>query len=184
MHFLRDSFTNPHEFAQAEHNYRQGQSELAALQGEERIQLLGHLGSLARQLNRFEEAESHFHEAIGLAQIFQRQRLEVANRIRLGVTYQYAGHPQAAEACFQEALEQISTQPQTEYYRDFVLQHMGKLLVEQGFWQEALPFFETALILRQQKRDAELIASTEQALAQLATLLSQGETEDDPYGTF
>lgn len=186
MHFLRDSLSRPEDLAQASIHYQQGLQALQNLSGEERIGVLGQLGGLARRLGHFEQAGQLFQEAIALAAHFGRPRLEVLNRIRLAVTQQYAGLPEAAEKLLLEALEQISTTPQAEIYRDFVFYHLGKLYAEAGQLQQALKLFETALILRQQKRNSELIESTEMAIAVARHWLDMTEQArgDDPYAPY
>ena len=186
MHFLRDSLSSPEDLARASIHFQQGLQALQVLQGEERIRVLGQLGSLARQLGHFEQASQLFQEAIALATRFGRPRLEVLNRIRLAVNQQYAGLPEAAEKLLLEVLEQVSTTPQAESYRDFVFYHLGKLYAEAGQLHQALKLFETALILRQQKRDTDLIENTEVAIAVARHWLEMLEKAqgDDPYAPY
>jgi len=138
------------------------------------LKLLGELGEHARILGELEASQHYLERALDLAREYQDSGRIVANLIRLGTTLQYLNQHTEAEALMREALT-LTDQPATCHYHDFALQHLGKLLVETGAYKAARTQFEQALILRKQKGDPGLIASTEQALAALATLQEQSQ---------
>lgn len=159
--------------------YLEVQAILSATSGEERLRLLGQAGNLARQLGLHHEAGGYFQRAVESAQEQGRPRFEVANRIRLGINFFELKDYAAAEEQYRETLEQISTTPETESYRDFVLYQIGRLLIEQGLLDEAREVFEAVLILRQQKGDSELIASAREALLAIEEM-----RQEDEFGTY
>jgi tetratricopeptide (TPR) repeat protein len=69
-----------------------------------------------------------------------------------------------AERLLREAL----TAPDPDY-EHFVLQHLGKTLLDQGRPGEAAAYLERALELRQATGDTELIRSTQSALERART---------------
>jgi len=113
-------------------------------------------------------------EAVTLARTLGDRRREAANLIRLATARQYGGQHAEAEAIFREALALTETGDAADY-EDFALQHLGKCLVETGRVAEAMLCFDRALVLRWMKADAELIASTEQALHATSALSVPGD---------
>jgi hypothetical protein len=99
--------------------------------------------------------------------------LEIANLIRLATAIQYAGRHAEARAMFELALRRCE-RGIASAYEDFALQHLGKLLVEQGHVARGLPLLERGLLLRRRKGDAALIASIDRALAGARTLFPEG----------
>lgn len=159
--------------------FQEVQAILPATAGEERLRLLGQAGNLARQLGAFQEARDYFQRAVDAAQAQGRPRFEVPNRIRLGIACFEAQDYVAAEGHYRAALEQISVTPEVEDYRDFVLFQVGRLLVEQGLLDEARQTFESVLILRQQKGNAELMASAREALLAVRELQDEASEAAD-----
>ncbi len=140
------------------------QRATAAGDAAERLRLLGSLGETYYLLGEHQEAFPLLEEALALARSLQDRRREVANLLRLATAQQYAGSHSQAERLFRQALDLADTSHQTEYI-DFIWQHLGKCLMEQGRVDEAIGCFEEALARRQRKGDADLLASTERALA-------------------
>jgi len=159
--------------------YQEIRAILSATSGDERLRLLGQAGVLAQQLGKYQEAVAYLERAIESAQEQMRYRFEVANLIRLGIVFFEMKNYQAAEEVYKWALERISTRPETESYRDFALYHIGRLLIEQGLLHEAEQVFNAVLIMRQQKGDADLIASAREALQ----ALKQMKQDNNEYGT-
>lgn len=150
------------------HQYQENQAYFANQQELQFVdlKLLGELGEHARILGELEASRHYLERALALAREYEDHGRIVANLIRLGTTLQYLNEHSAGEALMREALT-LTDQPATCHYHDFALQHLGKLLVETGATKEARTLFEQALILRQQKGEAGLIASTQQALDSL-----------------
>lgn len=164
--------------------YAEDQQALATLNPQdpagtapERLRLLGQLGDTARTLNQPQASLDYLQEALKLADSRHDARSALANRIRLGTTLQYLDRFEEAGDHFEQALR-ASLEPELADYRDFALQHTGKLLAEQGHYEHARHCFEQALQLRQRKGDAELIASSEDALELLETVDGLYHTED------
>lgn len=88
------------------------------------------------------------------------------NTIRHGTALQYAGRHREAIARFDEAVVLIEAHSLSPL-RDFALQHKGKCLAECGRLRDAERCLREALALRLAKGDAELVASTERAIAAL-----------------
>lgn len=168
--FLRQ--TQPHD-ATLRQRLGDGIPALETARGDSQqayLALLGELGAVARSLEEWDLAERWLKEAVQLSQTLGDTAREAANLIRLGTLYHYREDVHRGMLLFSQALT-LSEQPAAASYRDFALQHMGKLLVEQGLYQEAYQCFSQALQLRQRKGDAELIASTQEALHALESLL-------------
>lgn len=130
---------------------------------EDRLSLLGDCGELARTLGKLEESKLYLEEALKLSREQTDLGREVANLIRLGTTLQYLDYHANGQILLAEALEKANT-PETAQYKDFALQHLGKLLAEKGLYAEAQECFEGAMVLRQQKGQQDLIESTQNAL--------------------
>jgi len=176
--FLRDSRSENPAFWEA---YGEGRAELDRIRAEgpteNLLRLLGALGSYARVLHRLDEAIDFLTEALELSRFLDKKSFEAANLIRLGTAYQYAGQAHQAEVLFKQALD-LTEEPEAASYRDFAWQHLGKLLVEEGLFQEGRHCLEVALKIRIAKGDAELIHSTQSALSALRAL------ENDPYSPY
>jgi tetratricopeptide (TPR) repeat protein len=179
--FLRDSRSEDPAFWEA---YGEGRAELerVRMRGDAQIllRMLGSLGTYARLLQRYAESVDLLQEALTLSQELHLPAFEAANLIRLGTSYQYAGQNQAAEHYFIEALN-LTEDPEASAYRDFAWQHLGKLLAEEGLFNEARGCFLAALQLRQDKGDADLLASTQAALTALDALMAAGRTDLDVF---
>lgn len=88
---------------------------------------------------------------------------EIVSLIRLGEALKYDRNHKKALDHFNKALGMCEAHKIDEY-RDFVLQHKGKCLMELANLNEAEDCFQKALTLRKQKGDHSLIDSTEQAI--------------------
>ena len=132
-------------------------------QNQERLSILGECGQLATRLNKLRESKLYLEEALELAKEIDDKPKVVANLIRLGTTLQYLDYHADGQNLLDEALSKANT-PETTQYKDFALQHLGKLLAEKGLYDEAQECFLKALILRQKKGDQTLIDSTQNAL--------------------
>ncbi len=144
---------------------------LPADEAAERLRLLGAVGNDERARGNLAEAERLLTEAVALARSLGDARREAANLIRLATAIPYADRHAGAEPLFRAALA-LTARPEAAEYRDFVLQHWAKWLVETGNVAEAVACFAQALALRREKGDGELVASTERSLAAARELLS------------
>lgn len=140
------------------------------------LRLLGYLGDACRVLGRLEEAASLLTEAVERSDASGDRRSGTANRLRLAEALKYKGDLDEAEIIFRRVLKDVQD-PDLVNYRDFALQHLAKCCLEMGNAVEAVTLLEQALILRQQKNNARLIASTELALSHARVLLTSRSTE-------
>lgn len=140
------------------------------------LRLLGYVGDACRVLGLLEEALSLLSEAVGRSEASGDRRSGTANRLRLAEALKYKGDFDEAEIIFRRVLKDVQD-PDLVNYRDFALQHLAKCCLEMGNAVEAVTLLEQALILRQQKNNARLIASTELALSHARVLLTSRSTE-------
>lgn len=126
------------------------------------LSLLGYLTEACRIIGDIETAERHGRAALELAENgTARQR--IVSRLRLGEVWRCAGRYTEAAQILRTALTDI-VDTDTEMYRDFVLQHLGKTYLNANLRDDAIMALREALRIRQRKGDAALIASSEEAL--------------------
>jgi hypothetical protein len=77
-----------------------------------------------------------------------------------------------AEQIFDDVLDMCEKQDELSLFKNFALQHLGKLNFDLGDYDVALAYFEKALILRKIKGDKELIERTNFTISVTATKLS------------
>ncbi|MDB5096206.1 MAG: hypothetical protein JWM80_627 [Cyanobacteria bacterium RYN_339] len=126
------------------------------------LAILGPLSEAYRLLAQLDPAVACGEEALALAEKLGNQTALIANGIRLATALQYRNEQDRALPIFQLALERARVRG---FMVDYALQHLGKCLVELGRKDDALESFQEALKLRAAKGDAELVASTEEAIA-------------------
>jgi tetratricopeptide (TPR) repeat protein len=152
----------------------------------ERLNLAGQIGTYARMLRDLDTAAEYLAQAVKLADSLGDARAHVINRIRLAHVYQWHGDYPLSTSMFTAIVTQVMTEPALFDLRDFAYQHAGKNYYDQERYADAILCFAHALVLRQQKGDAELIASSEQALdaasararALRAAAFPAGETQE------
>lgn len=152
----------------------------------ERLTLAGQIGTYARMLRDLDTAAEYLTQAVKLADALGDARAHVINRIRLAHVYQWHGDYPLSTSMFTAIVTQVMTEPALFDLRDFSYQHAGKNYFDQERYADAILCFAHALVLRQQKGDAELIASSEQALdvasararALRAAAFPAGETQE------
>ena len=91
--------------------------------------------------------------------------------LRLGIAYQYAEDAMNAETFLRKSVEHARGH-KLEKILDYCLQHLGKFLIEQGRVRDGLTYLNSALKLRRQKGDAELMRSTRDAIQAAETIES------------
>lgn len=127
--------------------------------------LLGYLGNGYRILGCPTEAIARLQECFELADASNDARGRTVARIRLGEAYRCCDRLEESEMSLRAALAETHANARLADVRDFALQHLGKCLTDQGRVGEAVTSLEEALSLRKRKRNKNLIASTELALA-------------------
>jgi len=128
------------------------------------MRTLGYLTDACRVAGETDAAVSYGQEALERSRAAGNRNAEVANLIRLGEAHKYRDEHETAESLFREALAMTSA-ADADPLHDFALQHLGKCLLEQGRYDEALQHLEQALELRRAKGNQQLIESTEAAIA-------------------
>lgn len=135
----------------------------AALRDAKRMGRLTYAGNAARILGRTEESIALLLEALDAAE----GDLVVAAHIRLGEAYRCADRPDEAVRELEYALAEAR---RSGAYVDFALQHLGKALIDAGSSERAVIVLEEALALRRERGEAELVESTQLALARARAL--------------
>lgn len=161
---LREVPSAPAEMQQAIH-YLRDQLDQPTLEDARRLQLLGRIGVYARILGDYTTAAEMLRAAIGLSEQLGNHRAQLVNELRLAHVHQWRGEYTLSNALFPALIARCKQQPALDDYLDFAYQHAGKNAFDQGRYDEALAYFEQAHVLRQQKHDPELLASTDAAIA-------------------
>ena len=124
----------------------------------EQCRLHGYLGNGARMLGREDEALRELGRSLELADLLGDGRARTVAAIRIGEAQRCFDRLDEAEATLRAALEGAPE------LRHFVLQHLGKTLLDRGRTDEAVEALESALELRLAVGDESLVASTRLAL--------------------
>ena len=160
---LRDVPDSPGDMARAV-EYLGAKLKSGELSVRDQARLLGQMGVLCRMLLRLEEAEHYCERTVTICCQLGDARCEVVNRIRLAHVYQWQRRFDESDRLFLWALELCERDPNVADYLDFVRQHYGKSLFDQGRYVEAMEMFERALEIREKKGDAALVESSRVAL--------------------
>jgi tetratricopeptide (TPR) repeat protein len=170
---LHEVPNNPSDMKKAIEWLKQRLGEEKAWQ--ERLSLLGAIGSFSRILREFSQAEGALLSAITVAEENNNPKGILVNKIRLAHVYQWRSAFEKSNKIFKGLLEQAAKEAGVAEYLDFIYQHAGKNLFDQKDYEHAILFFEKALNIRKNKGDAELIRSTEQAIQVGMQKLASGE---------
>ncbi len=136
------------------------------------IKKMGEAGNLLKMLERFDEAEAIFANVKLL--IDAGSKAAMVNQLRWADVKRYSGNFSEAQAMFEDCLSAIRANTSFEDYKDFALQHLGKLYFDTRRYESAIECFREALKIRESKADVELIESTQFALnASLKRLVSK-----------
>jgi tetratricopeptide (TPR) repeat protein len=127
-------------------------------------QLLGLIGVYSRMLGDLNSAHDYLQQSLALSEQLEDERSKTVTRIRLAHVYQWQKQYNLCDRLLVEEIYRCQTQPILKPYLDFAYQHAGKSKYEQGDYQTAYQYFLQALIIRQQKGNAELLDSTHLAL--------------------
>ncbi len=126
------------------------------------IKKMGKAGNLLKILERFDEAEAIFAKVKLL--IEAGSKAELVNQLRWADVKRYRGHFSEAQTMFEHCLKTARINAAFEDYKDFALQHLGKLYFDTRRYESAIECFREALKIRESKADVELIESTQLAL--------------------
>ena len=133
------------------------------------VAALVRLGFLLIPVGREAEAVGHLEAGLAMARQLGEHGQEISALLHLATAYQYLGERDRAQALFQQGLDKAA-----EYgiddERHYLLHHRGRCYAEQGRLREAHGCLAEALALRQQTGPPRLIASSQDALADLARM--------------
>ncbi|MFA9428616.1 hypothetical protein [Egicoccus sp. AB-alg2] len=132
---------------------------------EERVRLLGRAGGYAAIVRDLDRAEVLLSDAIISANRHGLARQAAASRIRLADVNALRGDAATAVQQLTELLHEVRNEPSLDDLLDFVHQHLGKAHLEAGNTAKAVHHLSRALAHREQRGDADLLASTRAALA-------------------
>ncbi|MCF6136644.1 hypothetical protein [Pseudalkalibacillus berkeleyi] len=130
---------------------------------DKRDMLVGTLGNFYRIIGEPIHAIKLFNSCLNQSVNQANPHIEIVSLIRLGEALKYNNQHQDALNRFNIALKKCRLN-QIDKYKDFVLQHKGKCLMELNRLNEAEQCFEAALNLRLKKEDPTLIHSTNLAI--------------------
>jgi tetratricopeptide (TPR) repeat protein len=126
-------------------------------------------------LRRLGGAEGYAERALALCKEAGDDGCELANSIRLAHVFQWQGRFEEADALFLRVLAPCEQEPSLSRYRSFAHQHYDKSLYDQRRYREAAEHFQSALDLREQQGDEELIASMRLVLERARVLMVRGK---------
>jgi tetratricopeptide (TPR) repeat protein len=160
---LHEVPTSPAEMQQA---IRYLTQRLATIpeQSQQAITMLGMIGSYARIVRDFIQAEHALGQAIEQSAQCDDPTLHFINQLRLAHVYQWQGQYTRSTPFFEALLQRCQHDPRLAAYRDFAYQHAGKNRFDQGDYHGALDYFLHALALREDKGDVALLESTRYAV--------------------
>lgn len=130
---------------------------------EELYFIYGTLGNLYRIIGQPKKALVYLTFCLDFAQKKGNIRKEIVSLIRLGEAQKYDNQHLMALETINEALKKCIDHDETDY-KDFILQHKGKCLMELGKLEEAEKCLLKSLNIRKMKNDNTLITSTQKAL--------------------
>ncbi|MEK3763333.1 hypothetical protein [Solibacillus sp. FSL K6-4121] len=136
---------------------------------DEKYFLYGTLGNLYRIIEQPKKAIHSLSYCLKHSKEERNLSREIVSLIRLGEALKYDNNHLKALEKFNKALNLCKANKVIEY-KDFVLQHKGKCLMELALLNEAEECFLEALVLRKTKGNSSLTDSTQQALNLLKEL--------------
>jgi tetratricopeptide (TPR) repeat protein len=126
---------------------------------------LGMAGSFKKIVGQFNDAEKllifslHLIKEHNLANVYFMQQ-----SIRIYDVYKRLGRNEEAAEGLTSLIQMCTEKNELKYYLDVALQHLGKVYFVMKEYQRALSLFHQALELRRQKKDQNLIESSETAI--------------------
>jgi tetratricopeptide (TPR) repeat protein len=131
----------------------------ASVPRDERARMASMVGVFQRILGQLEEAAGYLQWSIAEFLALGLGELAFIARIRLAHVLQWQKKFPEADAMFEELTKECRESELLRPYLDFVVQHYGKSMFDQGRFPEAEAMFSQALELRQSKADVLLVAS-------------------------
>ncbi|QPA32345.1 tetratricopeptide repeat protein [Thermaerobacillus caldiproteolyticus] len=132
--------------------------------GMHKARIVGLLGVYSRILSFYNDGEYYLKRAISLYEEHGNELSAFVNKIRLAHIFHWKKRFEEAVELFESLREQALINPKYSKYLDFIYQHYGKCLLDQGKCSGALVQFNMALALREKKGEEDLIVSTAKAI--------------------
>lgn len=166
---LRETFDRPE--AARLHVSNLSADLFSVTEAQPRARLHAEIGYCQRILGNLPDASMHLRQALDLvANDPKLRRQRVIYSIRLGHVYHWQEQWVKALQLFDDAWTECITHPECHDLQHFVLQHRGKMHFDRCDYPAAKNDLAAALVLREKKGAADLIASTRQALAALTKI--------------
>ncbi|MGE7922428.1 tetratricopeptide repeat protein [Viridibacillus arvi] len=161
--YLREKCSNYEVLNELSHQFEEAIKSIEQYSKMEKIFLFGNLGNLYRIAGDNKQAIIILEKSFKLAEENGLKKLKIANLIRLGEAFKFAGQYKEALRLFDIAIQTLT--PTDDFgLLDFALQHKGKCLMELDESEYALSHFQEALCIRKRKEDSSLIHSTQLAI--------------------
>jgi tetratricopeptide (TPR) repeat protein len=138
-------------------------------EAEQAVRTRSQVGFMLICLNRQSEAIKVLEDCAHAQQLLQDYRGLIATELRLAQAFQASSDVAAALDAGQEALSRCFADPALADLQHFAHHHLGKVNLQAGLHDNARQHLQTALDLRQQTSNSELVASTQAALSLLPT---------------
>lgn len=127
----------------------------------EHCKRLGESANYLKTLRRVDESLKLFEEIDGYIRRYDLgARTLLVNNLRRADVLRYKNDFNSAREIFEKCLLQINETAALKDYKDFALQHLGKLHFDMQNYRKALDFFYEALEVRKIKNEPDLLDST------------------------
>jgi len=168
----------PVDAAAMERRARALQAQAAqAVETTESARSASHAAMLFTLLGQLEPAAALVEFALARQPLTSHLYDRTVTEIRHAQLHQFAARLPQAQALLQGVIARCRSEATASALLDFALQHQGKVLFDQGLYRQALGCFQEALVLRQLKKNPELMASTELAIATTTQCLDRTGTQ-------
>ena len=125
------------------------------------VKRLGVVANYLKTLRRVDEALVSFEKIDAyINQYGLGAKTLLVNNLRRADALRYKNEFAAAQVLFETSLQQASQVADLKDYKDFALQHLGKLHFDMQNYRKALDFFYEAFELRKIKNEPDLLDST------------------------
>jgi tetratricopeptide (TPR) repeat protein len=124
------------------------------------VATMGKVATFLKMIRELDDALEFIETALALIEQYDLGPQQfVVQSLRWADILRYRGDFSEAEEAFEGVLEVCEKVPSVSSYKDFALQHLGKLKFDLEDYTVALEFFEKALVIRKKKKDQSLIDS-------------------------
>ena len=135
-------------------------SEIDKLNGLDKISALSKLGAYQRIAGLIEDSLATLKMVRQLLSQNNDKRLSFITELRIAQSIQFKGDFEEAAKIYSGLKNRSSRDSELSDFLDFVYQHMGKNYFDQQRFDLAMNCFQSALVVRNQKGESQLIEST------------------------